>query len=125
MTPATRTQIFAILKSLPMIRFALMLGGGMTATAGVAAVLAWLMGLGGFPGEENVWLARINGAVAIGLAMTAIVAVVMVTLAFGRAGRLGVKAPGGIELDLDFDNPDAPIQPHQPSRPDPPAGDPS
>lgn len=103
----TRAQLFGILKSLPMIRFALMLGGGGVATAGVASVLLWLMGGGKFPTAESVWLARVNGAVAIGLAMTAIVAIVMVTLAFGRAGRLGVKA-GGVELDLDFDNPDAP-----------------
>jgi len=103
-----KRQIFALLKSLPLIRFALMLGGGVTATAGVASVLSWLLGLGRFPSQEAVWLARIQGAVALGLAMTAIVAVVMVTLAFGRAGRLGVKGPGGLELDLDFDNPDSP-----------------
>lgn len=104
----TRQQIFALLKSLPMIRFALMLGGGAVSTIGVGAVLAWLMGLADFPSAESIWLARIQAAAALGLAMTAIVAVVMVTLAFGRAGRLGVKGPGGLELDLDFDNPDPP-----------------
>ncbi len=103
-----RAQIFALLKSLPMIRFALMLGGGGVATIGVASVLIWLQGGGKFPAAEAIWLARINGAVALGLAMTAIVAIVMVTLAFGRAGRPGVKGPGGLELDLDFDNPDPP-----------------
>ena len=104
----TRAQLFALLKSLPLIRFALMLGGGGVATIGVATVLAWLQGLGKFPATEAIWLARINGVVALGLAMTVIVAVVMVTLAFGRAGRVSVKAPGGVELDLDFDTQDPP-----------------
>ena len=58
----SQAQLFAVLKSLPMIRFALMLGGGGVATAGVAAVLLWLLGSGKFPPAEAVWLARINGA---------------------------------------------------------------
>lgn len=99
-----RTEFFGLLRSLPLIRFALMLGGGMAATTGVAAVLGWLMGLGRFPSIEAIWLARIHGAVAIGLAMTAIIALVMVTLAFGRAGRMAVKGPAGLSVDLDFDS---------------------
>jgi len=31
----------------------------------------------------------------------------MITLAFGRAGRVGVKA-GGVEIDVDFDKPEEP-----------------
>lgn len=104
----TRDQLFALLKSLPLIRFALMLGGGGVATIGVATVLGWLQGLGRFPTSEAIWLARINGVVALGLAMTAIVALVMVTLAFGRAGRVSVEGPGGVKAEFDFDNPDPP-----------------
>lgn len=111
----TRAQLFALLKSLPLIRFALMLGGGGVATAGVASVLVWLQSAGKFPTTEAVWLARIQGVVALGLAMTAIVAVVMVTLAFGRAGRVAVRGPGGLELDLDFDNPEPPTGSGDPS----------
>lgn len=97
-------QLFALLKALPMIRFALMLGGGLVATALAAHVQAWLLH-GPFPDAETVWLARIHGATWMGLASTGIVALVMVTLAFGRAGRVGVKA-GGVELDVDFDRED-------------------
>ncbi|HAJ02613.1 MULTISPECIES: hypothetical protein [unclassified Brevundimonas] len=99
-------QLFGLLKALPMIRFALMLGGGMVATA-LAAHVQWWLQHGRFPEAESVWLARIQGATWMGLASTFIVALVMVTLAFGRAGRLGVKA-GGIELDVDFDKPEEP-----------------
>lgn len=102
----TPHQVLNLLKSLPLIRFALMLGGGVVATLGVGHVQLWLLH-GRFPDAETVWLARIQGAVWLGLAATAIVAIVMVTLAFGRAGKLGVKA-AGVEIDVDFDNPDHP-----------------
>lgn len=101
-------QVWALLKSLPGIRFALMLGGGAVSTAGVASVLIWLQGAGGFPSAEAVWLARINGVVALGLGMTVIVALVMVMLAFGRAGKLSIRGPAGVGADLDFDTKDAP-----------------
>lgn len=97
-------QILHLLKSLPLIRFALMLGGGVVATIGVGHVQLWLLH-SRFPDAESVWLARIQGAVWLGLAATGIVAIVMITLAFGRAGKVGVKA-GGVELDVDFDNTD-------------------
>ena len=40
----SKRQIFGLLKSLPMIRFALMLGGGMVATGfvGLIIVFPWL-----------------------------------------------------------------------------------
>ncbi|WP_292066022.1 hypothetical protein [Brevundimonas sp. UBA7664] len=110
----TQAQFFGFLKALPLVRFALMLGGGLVATIGVAHVQLWLLGHRGFPNLESVWLARVQGAVALGLAATAIIAIVMVTLAFGKAGRVGFKG-AGFEVDVDFDEPDSP----------PPSGDPS
>lgn len=98
----TKAQIFAVLRSLPLIRFALMLGGGVVASVAAGHVQVWLLHAR-FPASEAVWLARINGAVLMGLGALMIIAVVMVALAFGRAGKLGVKA-GGVELDIDFDN---------------------
>lgn len=110
-----RAQIFALLKALPMVRFALMLGGGIVATIGAGHVQLWLMGGKQFPAAEAVWLARIQGAVWMGLGSLLIVALVMVALTFGPAGKLGIKAPGGLELDLDFDKQDAPPREGDPS----------
>ena len=106
----THVQVFGFLKALPLIRFALMLGGGLVATLGAAHVQLWLLGHRGFPNIESVWLARIQGAVVLGLAASGIIALVMVTLAFGKAGRLGVKG-GGFEVDVDFDEHDSPPSP--------------
>ncbi|RYG19584.1 MAG: hypothetical protein EON96_02690 [Caulobacteraceae bacterium] len=97
-------QIFAIARTLPVIRFALMLGGGGVATSGVAMILLWLQWLGGFPATDAVWLARIQGVVAIGLGLTVMMGLVMVMLAFGRVGKLSIRGPGGMSADLDFDN---------------------
>lgn len=106
MIKVTPAQIFAVLKAMPLVRFALMLGGGVVAAIAGANVQLWIL-YAEFPDLETIWLARIKGAVFFGLSSWAIVAIVMVMLAFGRAGKLGVKV-AGVEVDVDFDNPDQP-----------------
>ncbi len=101
--------IWRLLKALPLVRFALMLGGGGVATLALAHVQLWLLHAV-FPPAESIWLARINGAVSLGLASAAVIGVVMVALAFGRVGRVAVNA-GAVSVDLDFDDSDAP-EPH-------------
>lgn len=110
MKPAGLSQaIWRLLKALPLVRFALMLGGGGVATIFLAHVQLWLQHAI-FPATESIWLARINGAVSLGLASAAIIGVVMVALAFGRVGRVAVNA-GAVSVDLDFDDRDAPGPP--------------
>lgn len=99
----SRTQIFQLLKSLPLIRFALMLGGGIMATISAGHVQWWMARSAGFPDAEAIWLARINAMLWLGVGSLGLVALVMVALTFGRAGRVGVKA-AGVEVDVDFDN---------------------
>ena len=93
--------IWRLLKALPMVRFALSLGGGAVATVAMGHIQWWLLHER-FPPAESIWLARINGAVSLGLAAAAIIGVVMVALAFGRVGRVAVNA-GAVSVDLDFD----------------------
>lgn len=100
----TRQQVFSILKSLPMIRFALMLGGGGVAT-GLVAWIQWLIGHGKWPATEGVAIARIGALQWLGLGGLLIIAIVMVALAFGQLGKATVGV-GGVQVDLDFDNPD-------------------
>ncbi len=107
--------VWRLLKALPMVRFALMLGGGGVATLARAHIQFWLLHAA-FPPAESIWLARITGAVSLGLAAAAIIGVVMVALAFGRVGRVAVNA-GAVSVDLDFDG-DGP-GPGSP-RPEPP-----
>ncbi len=102
----TRRQVFNVLKTLPMIRFALMLGGGMVATAFVAWVQG-LIGHGRWPATEAVAIARISALQWLGVGALAIIAIVMVALAFGQLGKATVGV-GGVQVDLDFDNPDTP-----------------
>lgn len=102
----TRRQVFEILRSLPMIRFALMLGGGVVATSFVAWVQG-LIGHGRWPASEAVAIARISALQWLGLGGLLIIAIVMVALAFGQLGKATVGV-GGVQVDLDFDNPDNP-----------------
>lgn len=99
-----RRQIFNILKSLPMIRFALMLGGGMVAT-GLVAWVQFLVGHGRWPASEATAIARISALQWLGLGALAIIAIVMIALAFGQLGKATVGV-GAVQVDLDFDNPE-------------------
>lgn len=103
----TRQQVFSILKSLPMIRFALMLGCGLVATGFVV----WdqlLVGHGKWHATDAgvaISLARIDALKWWGLSSHAIIAIVMIALAFGQLGKASVGF-GGAQVDLDFDNTD-------------------
>lgn len=102
------TRLINALKALPLIRFALMLGGGFVASVAVGHVQWWLSRREGFPDHEAVWLARIEAMKWLGLSATAVVIVVMVTLAWGKAS--GVKLTKGdatVELDFDDEEPKA------------------
>lgn len=99
-----RRQIFNILKSLPMIRFALMLGGGMVAT-GLVGWVQFLVGHGSWPATEATAIARISALQWLGLGALAIIAIVMIALAFGQLGKATVGV-GAVQVDLDFDNPE-------------------
>ena len=101
----TRQQVFRILKSLPMIRFALMLGGGIVATIFVTWVQG-LIGHGKWPATDAVAIARISALQWLGLGGLAIIAIVMIALSFGQLGKATVGV-GGVQVDLDFDNPDS------------------
>lgn len=99
-----RRQVFDLLKSLPMIRFALMLGGGMVATSFVGWV-QFLMGHGRWPATEAVAIARIDALKWLGLGGLAIIALVMVALAFGQLEKASIGFRDA-KVDLDFDKPD-------------------
>lgn len=104
-----RRQLFNILKSLPMIRFALMLGGGMVAT-GLVGWVQFLVGHGRWPATEATAIARISALQWLGLGALAIIAIVMIALAFGQLGKATVGV-GGVQVDLDFDNPEEGTKP--------------
>lgn len=101
--------MFTALQSLPLIRFALMLGGGMVASAG-GGWMMWLIGHGRWPSTEAVAIARINALTALGCGCLVIIGVVMIALAFGRVGRVAVTTAAG-SLDLRFDEKDPPAAP--------------
>lgn len=93
-------KLLTFLRGLPLIRFALMLGGGMVATAfqAGAILLLWLA-----TGPDT----KINGFVYIGLANCAVTAIVIVALAFGRLDKLNLTV-GGTTVELDFEGKDEP-----------------
>lgn len=97
--------ILAALKGLPLIRYALMLGGGVVASLGVANAFFWLGYHNKFPDAEAVWLARIQGVVWLGLAFCAIIFVVMITLAWGKVNGVSASV-GAASFNLDFDDDD-------------------
>jgi hypothetical protein len=102
---ARNADLFRILRSLPMIRFALSLGGGVMATAGVAVLIA----IGGEPRPyprnlpAEVAIAAINGKTAIALALCALIAIVLIALAWGRVGKISGSF-NGASLDIDLDS---------------------
>lgn len=93
------SRIFQALKALPLIRFALMLGGGVTMTG----IVTWIVALISRPGwPENVAEARVVALKLIALGALAIVGIVMVALAWGKADRIKLNIAGN-EVDLDFE----------------------
>ncbi len=89
------------LRGLPLIRFALMLGAGMVATAGAAWLIA-LIGHGDWPSGEAVALARIESLTWLAVGTLALIGVVLVALAWGQLGKLNVTVAGAA-VELDFD----------------------
>lgn len=104
MKPGNR--IWTLLKSLPLIRLALAVGGAIVASIGAAVVQGWIQFGDDFPNTEAVWIERIKGAVTLGMICLGIVVVVMIALAFGQMGRFQIRA-GPVDVDLDFDDADA------------------
>lgn len=97
--------LFTALQALPLVRFALMLGGGMMATGGVTWAYL-LLGHGTWPIGEAVALARINAIMLLGMSSMTVIGIVMVALAFGKLTDLNITTPAGsVSLKVDDDDP--------------------
>lgn len=108
MKPSTRESLIAALRALPLIRFALMLGGGFIASLAVLHVQLWLAYETTFPHAEAIWLARIQGMTWLGVGSLSVIMVVMITLAWGKVGRVsGSFAGGTFEAEIDDDETEA------------------
>lgn len=92
-------RLFQALKALPLIRFALMLGGGVTMTSAVAWVTA-VIAHATWP--EAVASDRIDALKWIALGALVIVGIVMIALAWGKADRIRLNIAGN-EVDVDFE----------------------
>lgn len=97
-------RIVAALRALPLISMALMLGGGVIATAGLAWLII-LVGYGEWLRATEVDVSRVNGLVAIALGLVGVIALVMITLAWGRPDKISGTF-GGASAELDFDRPE-------------------
>jgi len=97
-----RDTIINALRGLPLIRFALMLGGGMVATAG-AAWLIILIGHGKWFNSEATAVARINGLTMLGIGCLVLIGIVLVALAWGKLDKLSFNVAGN-SVDLDFED---------------------
>lgn len=94
--------LLAALRALPYVRFALMLGGGLVATAAVAWIVGYLMRRldRALPVEVLVVIAQ--GLVWIALAQSAVILIVMIALAWGKVGKISAGFGGAnVEIDLD------------------------
>ena len=94
--------ILNALRGLPLIRFALMLGGGMVSTAG-AGWLITLLGYGRWFNSEATAVARINGLTMLGIGCLVLIGIVLVALAWGRLDKLSLNV-GCNSVDLDFED---------------------
>lgn len=97
-------RIFAALRALPLISMALMLGGGLVATAGLVWIIL-LVGHAAWLKAAEVDVSRVNGLVAIALGLVGVIVVVMITLAWGRPDKISGSF-GGAAGEIDF--PDRP-----------------
>jgi hypothetical protein len=90
-----------------LIRFALMLGGGVISTAGASWII-WLLGYARWPSGADVAIARINGLAMLGGGAMVLCGIVLVALAWGKLDKLNVSVGGNaVELDFDGDGPNA------------------
>lgn len=101
---SARAMLVRTLRDLPLIRFALMLGGGMIATAGAVWLIA-ILGHGDWPAGEAVALARIESLTWLAVGTLILIGVVLVALAWGQLGKLNVTVAGAA-FELDFDDED-------------------
>ena len=97
-----REAVINALRGLPLIRFALMLGGGVMATTG-AGWLIVLIGYGKWFNSEATAVARINGLTMLGIGCLVLIGIVLVALAWGRLDKLSFNV-GGNSVDLDFED---------------------
>jgi len=101
-----RKAFIAALQGLPLIRFALMLGGGIMANAGAAWVFFTVARDHHWMRTEAVDIARLNSATALGLGCLTVVVVVMVALAFGKVSSVHVTTPAG-SVNIEIEPADA------------------
>ena len=103
MKPKTEHILISALKGLPLIRFALMLGGGFIASLAVMHVQVWLAYESTFPHTDAIWLARIQGMTWLGMGAISVIVIVMITLAWGKVGRLSGTF-GATTIEASFDD---------------------
>ncbi|MGE5501244.1 MAG: hypothetical protein ACM3W4_04890 [Ignavibacteriales bacterium] len=89
------------MKFVPLVRFLLMLGGGMISTAGATWII-WLLGYADWPKGADVAIARIHGLSMLGGGAMVLCGIVLVALAWGKLDKLNVSV-GGNAVELDFD----------------------
>lgn len=100
----TSKQVFEFLKALPLLRFAIMLGAGIVASVNAALAMALLgFNWGWISKHPSVAIEQMHGITYLGLAWIAVNAVVVVTIAWGKVGKLSANIAGN-QLDLDFDD---------------------
>lgn len=99
-------RILALLKSLPAIRFALMLGGGVVSTALALLLILNLSWLVRWPESAAVERVRWLGIALAG--SLAVNGIIMLALAWGKAGSVKLNLPGGVGAEIDFDEPHVP-----------------
>jgi hypothetical protein len=107
MKPKTEHALISALKGLPLIRFALMLGGGFIASLAVMHVQVWLAYESTFPHSDAIWLARIQGMTWLGMGSISVIIIVMITLAWGKVGRVSGTF-GATTIEASFDDDDEP-----------------
>lgn len=104
LTPAKGDWLWGLLKSLPAVRFAISLGGGMVMTL-FSVWVTWVLAYDPWP--KDVAEARVK---ALGFALVValgLIGIVLVSTAFGKIGKVAVTLPtgGGAEIDFDDDPP--------------------
>lgn len=95
-----RDAVFRLLKGLPLVRFALMLGGGMVATSGGVWLIA-VLAHGRWLRTEAADIARINVLGMLGIGCLVLIGIVLVALAWGQLDKVKVSV-GGNEVEADF-----------------------
>lgn len=101
---ALHLRIFAALRALPLISLALLLGAGVVAT-GLLVWIVWLVGHGHWVPAIPVAITRVQSLTAIAIGLIVVIAIVTITLAWGRPDKIKIGFRGA-EGEVDY--PDAP-----------------